>query len=60
MVERRGVGNAGEPGAFAQRHSVRTLRSNKAVHRIEKRLPKLAVMVWLFLYRHIQNSNFLS
>jgi hypothetical protein len=60
MMERGGVGNSGKPGTFAQRHGVRTLGSYKAVYRVKKRLPKLAVMVSLFLYRHIQNSNFLS
>jgi hypothetical protein len=58
MMERRGVRNPRQPRAFAQRDSVRTLRSNKAVHCVKQRVPKLAMMIWLFFYRHIQNLAF--
>lgn len=47
VVQRRGMGHSREPCALPQSHPVGALRSHQFVDRVEKRLAKLSMMIFL-------------
>jgi len=55
MVAGRGVGDSGETSAFAEGHGVGALGADQLIDGVEQCLAKLAVMISLFIYCHIQN-----
>jgi hypothetical protein len=50
MMQRRGMGYAGQPGALPQGHGIRALGSDQLIHGVEKSLAQFAVMVF---FRHL-------
>ena len=55
VMQRRGMGHAGDPCALAKRHPIRAFSSHQLVDGVEQSLPQLAVMVFLCQIKMLAN-----